>query len=699
MAISTYSAKLFRRVFVALAMLSCFPFLGNPATAQAIDGSLYGVIGPTFSGTLNSYIRLFNGGGAASTFNITLVGSPSGRTYGTAAISIPKNASPQYSLASIVSLANAAALNGGDKSYSMYIKNSEIASGFQHVTYDSFTGFFENVNACRYTFNNPNVLINVHSSLFAANYPSVVELHNYYSAATTYSLTVVDGVTGATLGSMNQNVGANATVELSILTIEQAIGFAPTANQQHLNIFVTNPSGGEAKQIASHLVNNVPLHAALNLTTICAINAQSSSPTAPVVVQQPSSKTIVLDTLNIIGHDFKNVTVSYSEISSAYHGWKSGTFPANRYRVAGNELRIESATIDGVALTDIILYPSKFSIAVQDSAISAATIINGKVTVSWSSFNTTSCSLSGGGYSTSITVPSMGQIQFVPQIQDNQVYQLKCDGPDGPVVATATASPPTSFGKICVTKEPIDPAASLTAATSEPRYIGSFIVALDTSNNSNPGDVSSCAKGSVSEDGTLTLIASSAVTTGKVAYVNATFGGTPSFSSTSALPMKTSSLSPKSGFGYSLVVKQTPTPDLAPARYLMYESLLFSSSPYASVLVLQMQITTVCGGACSSGLSSMPTVNIGGEDYRVLLTSTKACNPCGDGLSTGGPAVLIFYKLNFTSQTGTVPLKAFSDYAVSRGLLRASDYLSSVSISYQNLAGDLTSTLNLKVTK
>ena len=446
MAIRTYSAKLFKRVFVSLSLLSCFSLSGNPATAQAIDGSLYGVIGPTFSGTLNSYIRLFNGGGAASTFNITLVGSPSGRTYGTAAVSIPKNASPQYSLASIVSLANAAALNGGDKSYSMYIKNSEIASGFQHVTYDSFTGFFENVNACRYTFNNPNVLINVHSSLFAANYPSVVELHNYYSAATTYSLTVVDGVTGATLGSMNQNVGANATVELSILTIEQAIGFAPTANQQHLNIFVTNPSGGEAKQIASHLVNNVPLHAALNLTTICAINAQSSSPTAPVVVQQPSSKTIVLDKLNINGHDYANVTVSYSEITSAFHGWMGSSGYGNTYSPGSNLLRIRSATIDGAALTEIALYPSKLSIAAPDGAIGATAADTGTTTVAWSSLGTTSCTLSSvGNFSTPISVPNSGTFVVVPQVQDNQVYQLNCDGK---LVATANAIQPIAFDKI-----------------------------------------------------------------------------------------------------------------------------------------------------------------------------------------------------------------------------------------------------------
>ena len=229
------------------------------------------------------------------------------------------------------------------------------------------------------------------------------------------------------------------------------------------------------------------------------------------------------------------------------------------------------------------------------------------------------------------------------------------------------------------------------------KKIKSFDIGASASNQYNPGDVSSCIKGSVAADDTLTLISSSSAVTGKSGSSRITFGGTALRTTTTKAPLRISSLSPTFGFNYSFDVQQTPTPDLAAAKYYFNADVTFfaSTSTVASATFL---ITNVCSGTCSSGLSSAPIVNVAGEDYRVAGTIAPTCSPCGDGLSTSEPITILFYKVNYTAKSGTVPLKPFIDYAVSKGLLRSSDYFSYVIFTPYNNAGNLTSTLTLKMT-
>lgn len=97
--------------------------------SSAINGTLYSVIAPTYNGATQSFIRLFNGAQQASVFSVTVVGSPSGNTYGTANISVPRSASQQLSLGQILSLAGAGALTGGDTSYALYVQNPDTSVG------------------------------------------------------------------------------------------------------------------------------------------------------------------------------------------------------------------------------------------------------------------------------------------------------------------------------------------------------------------------------------------------------------------------------------------------------------------------------------------------------------------------------------------------------------------------------------------
>src|SRR5262249_36103662 len=115
---------------------------------SALNGQLYAVIAPIYTGATSSFIRLFNGMNASSTFSISVVGSPSGRVMGTTTYSVPSNASPQYPIADIISKAGAGSLTNGDTSYALYLQDPDSTAGYQHVTFNGNNSFFENNSIC-----------------------------------------------------------------------------------------------------------------------------------------------------------------------------------------------------------------------------------------------------------------------------------------------------------------------------------------------------------------------------------------------------------------------------------------------------------------------------------------------------------------------------------------------------------------------
>src|SRR3954470_21276941 len=93
---------------------------------QALNGTLYTAIAPThYNDNSNlSFVRFANLDAVAQDFIVTVLGSPSGQTYGTTTIHVPAHASPQYAITQIVPMTGAGALVGVDTSYSLYIRNS-----------------------------------------------------------------------------------------------------------------------------------------------------------------------------------------------------------------------------------------------------------------------------------------------------------------------------------------------------------------------------------------------------------------------------------------------------------------------------------------------------------------------------------------------------------------------------------------------
>jgi hypothetical protein len=258
--------------------------------ASAVNGTLYAVIAPTYynpadANATQSFIRLFNGAAGPSNFSIRVVGSPTAREYGTANIQVPRTGSPQYSMAQILQNANAGALTGGDTTYSLYIQNPDTMSGFQHVIFNNATRFFENVSVCNSLLNqtlatntSSAVLTNVHTSRMTG-YPSQIELHNYWNAAVTYRLTMIDSVAGAALNNPSINVVAqpNATYRIPMTDIEAQLNWTPGANQFHVNLVVTDTSGGPPYNMLGQSIVNQTLGANISMSTTCAVNNPSSS--------------------------------------------------------------------------------------------------------------------------------------------------------------------------------------------------------------------------------------------------------------------------------------------------------------------------------------------------------------------------------------------------------------------------------------
>jgi hypothetical protein len=266
--------------------------LGLTPVSAAVNGTQWAVVSPVFKGRDLSFIRFFNGSLIGSSTFTVMVISSAGRTW-SANITIPKSASVQYALTTAGGPPNIETVTGADfgdtnSTYAVYIQNPDATAGYQHVTYNFGNTFFENASTCRYslndaiiTNNNALVLTNVHTANSTmTNWPATVIIHNYWNAAVTYKLTVVDSNTGATLGTLNQPVGANATASLSMQSIHGAIGLVADPSQNHVNIFFTDTTATVPYAAVSHVETNASFNdATFNLTNACAVNPPPNQPT------------------------------------------------------------------------------------------------------------------------------------------------------------------------------------------------------------------------------------------------------------------------------------------------------------------------------------------------------------------------------------------------------------------------------------
>ncbi len=260
----------------------------------ALNGTLYAVVAPLYDGSTGStsFVRLFGGTVSAnSTFSIRIVNATSGANMGNLiTIVVPKNASPQFSFDTLLSMAGAAKTT--DHNYSLYIQNSENTSGYQHVTFNGSSGLFENNSNCANTLNqvvkaaNPSlVLTNLHTTQIST-YPMQIDIHNYWNAATTYGVYAYDAGSadsagtiragsGTLVGSKTYTIPANASLSMSNTKLVQDIGWSPNSSQLHMNILVTEIANQAPTEVLTAVVVNTSaaLSGTTNMSFACSVNA------------------------------------------------------------------------------------------------------------------------------------------------------------------------------------------------------------------------------------------------------------------------------------------------------------------------------------------------------------------------------------------------------------------------------------------
>ncbi len=294
--------KIARSIVLAAALLGSASagLLGFASGAQAaLNGTLYAVAAPMFDGSngSTSFVRLYGGvASASSTFSIRVVNTTTGANLGNlVTISVPKNAAPQFSFGTILTMAGAAQTR--DHNYALYIQNPEPTAGYQHVSFNGTSSLFENIGVCANLLNQsvtaayPSlVLTNLHTDRLAAGYPSEINIHNYWNAAVTYGVFVYDAGSadnagairagaGAMMGSKTYTVGANSTLNLTFVQLQQAIGWSTSDNQLHANIIITETSNQAPAEVLTSFIVNKALGGAVNMSSACAVNAPPAATT------------------------------------------------------------------------------------------------------------------------------------------------------------------------------------------------------------------------------------------------------------------------------------------------------------------------------------------------------------------------------------------------------------------------------------
>jgi hypothetical protein len=262
---------------------------------EAVNGAGYAIISQLFDGSTGStsFIRLINANSGNSTFNVLVINTGNGITLGSAAITVPPYAAPQYPLTgsdnSIFTLAGVAP--SANASYALYIQDSDVGAGYAHVTFNGATSLFESQSTCttplnqRLTSQNRQMLANVHTSALAGNnYPSVIGIHNYSTVATSVRLTVYDAANGGSIGNVVQTIAANGTLTITENQLETLLGFTPTSTQLHINIIVNHSSGAAAPVTLTQTIRNIQLGGEINMGQVCAVNSLSATVTTPVPV-------------------------------------------------------------------------------------------------------------------------------------------------------------------------------------------------------------------------------------------------------------------------------------------------------------------------------------------------------------------------------------------------------------------------------
>lgn len=293
------------------------PAIEKPA---AISANGYTVQGRMFMGADGnlSYLRFLNLSGASTNVSAVLVGSPSGREYGTAKVAIANHASRQFSITDLMTSAGVSALSGGDDRFGVYLRAEASPVTVQNVLFSGATGFFENMTTCQNSaVSDTNAaLMNVHTTAITG-FTSYVTIYNYTSGEQAYDVPIYEANTGVFKGQVAVTVPPNSAFEQPFSWFQDQISWSPAQTEYHANLLVLARSGLRAAQV-THTVYNAKLGVYLNLTNFCSMEAVAGPlPTAngdtltsatAGLAYTISSGTLLSNDVNAVGADIIDVT-------------------------------------------------------------------------------------------------------------------------------------------------------------------------------------------------------------------------------------------------------------------------------------------------------------------------------------------------------------------------------------------------------
>lgn len=255
------------------------PSIERPA---ALSGYGYTVIGRVFldeAGNV-SYLRLLNLSGSTATVSVTLIGSPSGRNYGTTQISIANHAARQIPVTELLSAVGLLGPISPDTRIGLYTRSDSAPVTVQHVLYSQSTGFFENMSTCQNSsVSDTNAaLMNVHTTSIT-DYVSYVTIYNYTTSAVSYDVQVYEAASGTLKGLVTVSVDPNSTFEQPFSWFQDQVQWSPSPTEYHANV-VALPTSGSRGALIFHTVYNSRVGVFLNLTNFCTV--ESTVSTLPV---------------------------------------------------------------------------------------------------------------------------------------------------------------------------------------------------------------------------------------------------------------------------------------------------------------------------------------------------------------------------------------------------------------------------------
>jgi hypothetical protein len=274
----------------------------NTEKGQAVNGTLYTVIAPIYlgggpDGGNTSFVRFYNRNTFSTTFTVAIVGYrtdstvDSGSTIlGTAVVTVPSTASPQYSIEDIFDAAGIDTVACPStcpanvyQGVALYVRSPSTDVGYQHVIFNRNSLFFENATICGDTslsdgLANPYVAfaVDAHTSIIGnLGYPGSIVFHNYASTNTEYTFYLTDANTGAVMGRVITTLLANTTYVLPVSWFETQSGRTPSATQGHVNILafkVVNGSVAKVNAVMGNLIYNQGLQAYINMSQVCYVS-------------------------------------------------------------------------------------------------------------------------------------------------------------------------------------------------------------------------------------------------------------------------------------------------------------------------------------------------------------------------------------------------------------------------------------------